>query len=97
MKITNYLFIILLTFNINVYADINTEFENWKVGQPCFKRVNLSNDIPKKYLNASAKKLHNRQKLKSFSKFITNIDDIENKYEKHHWRVFNFKIVKSIN
>ena len=53
----------------------------WKVGQPCFKRVNLSNDIPKKYLNVSAKKLHNKQKLKSFSKFITNIDDIENKYE----------------
>ena len=53
----------------------------WKVGQPCFKRVYLSNDIPKKYLNVSAKKLHNKQKLKSFSKFITNIDDIENKYE----------------
>jgi membrane-bound lytic murein transglycosylase B len=53
----------------------------WEVGQPCFKRVNLSNDIPKKYLNVSAKKLHNKQKLKSFSKFITNIDDIENKYE----------------
>jgi membrane-bound lytic murein transglycosylase B len=35
----------------------------------------------KKYLNVSAKKLHNKQKLKSFSKFITNIDDIENKYE----------------
>ena len=34
-----------------------------------------------KYLNVSAKKLHNKQKLKSFSKFITNIDDIENKYE----------------
>ena len=53
----------------------------WKAGQPCFKRINLSNDIPKKYLNASAKKLHNRQKLKSFSKFITNINDIENKYK----------------
>ena len=35
----------------------------------------------KKYLNVSAKKLHNKQRLKSFSKFITNIDDIENKYE----------------
>jgi len=53
----------------------------WKAGQPCFLRINLSNDIPKKYLNVSAKKLHNKQKLKSFSKFITNIDDIENKYE----------------
>ena len=52
----------------------------WKADQPCFLRVNLSDDIPKKYLNVSAKKLHNKQKLKTFSKFITNINGIDNKY-----------------
>ena len=52
----------------------------WKIGQPCFFRVNLSNDIPKKYLNVSAKKLHNKQELKYFNKFITNMGDIDNKY-----------------
>ena len=53
----------------------------WKAGQPCFLRVNLSNDIPKKYLNVSAKKLHNKQKLKAYSKFIKNINEIDNKYQ----------------
>ena len=53
----------------------------WKAGQPCFLRVNLSNDIPRKYLNVSAKKLHNKQRLKSYSKFIKNINEIDNKYK----------------
>ena len=53
----------------------------WKVGQPCFIKVNLSKDIPKNYLNVSAKKLHNKKKLKYFDKFITNMNDIETKYE----------------
>tara|TARA_B100001057_G_scaffold196674_1_gene197445 strand:- start:560 stop:1564 length:1005 start_codon:yes stop_codon:yes gene_type:complete len=53
----------------------------WKSGQPCFFRVNLSNDIPKNYLNVSAKKLHHKKKLKSFNKFITNINEIDPKYE----------------
>ena len=53
----------------------------WKAGQPCFLRVNLSKDIPREYLNVSAKKLHNKQKLKSYGKFITNINEIDNKYQ----------------
>ncbi len=53
----------------------------WKSGQPCFLKVNLSNDVPKNYLNVSAKKLHHKKKLKFFNKFITNIDDIDPKYE----------------
>ena len=43
--------------------------------------VNLAKDIPRKYLNVSAKKLHNKQKLKSYSKFIKNINEIDNKYQ----------------
>ena len=53
----------------------------WKSDQPCFFKVDLSNDIPKNYLNVSAKKLHHKKKLKFFNKFITNIDDIDPKYE----------------
>ena len=45
MKITKYLFIILLTLNANVYADINTEFENWKKN---FKKIALKNNISEK-------------------------------------------------
>ena len=53
----------------------------WKTDQPCFLRVNLSTNIPKEYLNVSAKKLHNKKKLKYFSKFINNINDIDTKYK----------------
>ncbi len=44
----------------------------WKKNQPCFYKVDLSNDIPKKYLNVSAKKIHNKSKLKYFMKYINN-------------------------
>jgi len=46
----------------------------WKKNQPCFIRVNLIEDIPKKLLNSSAKKLHNKNKFKVFKKYIKNKD-----------------------
>tara|TARA_B100001250_G_C19437002_1_gene630013 strand:- start:242 stop:691 length:450 start_codon:yes stop_codon:yes gene_type:complete len=53
----------------------------WKSGQPCFLRIDLSEDIPKKYLNVSAKKLHSKKNLQFFSKFILNKNDIDNNYD----------------
>tara|TARA_Y100000992_G_scaffold265296_1_gene202573 strand:- start:746 stop:1747 length:1002 start_codon:yes stop_codon:yes gene_type:complete len=44
----------------------------WKTNEPCFYRINLDNEIPKKYLNISAKKLHDKKKLKFFRKYIKN-------------------------
>ena len=44
----------------------------WKDDEPCFYKIDLSNDIPLKYLNVSAKKLHNKKKLKFFKKYINN-------------------------
>ena len=32
-------------------------------------------------MNVSAKKLHNKQKLKSYNKYIKNIKEIDNKYQ----------------
>ena len=32
-------------------------------------------------MNVSAKKLHNKQKLKSYGKFIKNINEIDKKYQ----------------
>tara|TARA_B100000795_G_scaffold239552_1_gene201288 strand:- start:972 stop:1970 length:999 start_codon:yes stop_codon:yes gene_type:complete len=46
----------------------------WKKNQPCFIRVNLIEDIPKKLLNSSAKKLHNKDKFKVLKKYIKNKD-----------------------
>jgi len=42
----------------------------WKKNQPCFIKVDLTNDVPKKLLNTSAKKLHNKHKFKILKKYI---------------------------
>ena len=44
---------------------------------PCFYKVDLSDNISKKYLNVSAKKLINKKKLKFFKKYINNISNID--------------------
>jgi membrane-bound lytic murein transglycosylase B len=44
----------------------------WNDKLPCFYKINLLNDVPKKYLNFSAKKLHNKKKLKYFRKYISD-------------------------
>ena len=51
----------------------------WNKNQPCFIRVNLMKNIPKKLLNTSAKKLHNKNKFKFFKKYLKNknIDSID--------------------
>jgi len=46
----------------------------WKKNQPCFVRVNLKNNVPKKLLNTSAKKLNNKDKFKILKKYINNKD-----------------------
>ena len=38
----------------------------WKKNEPCFYRIDLNEDIPKKYLNTSAKKVHNKKKNQFF-------------------------------
>ena len=53
----------------------------WKDTEPCFYKVDLSKKIPKKYLNVSAKKLHDKKKLKFFRKFINNNSIIHNNYD----------------
>jgi membrane-bound lytic murein transglycosylase B len=42
----------------------------WNKNQPCFIRVNLTENVPKKLLNTSAKKLHNKNKFKHLIKYI---------------------------
>ncbi len=50
----------------------------WKKNSPCFVKVNLKDNIPKKYLNASAKKILNKRKLNFFLKYIKNNVDLSN-------------------
>jgi len=42
----------------------------WKKNQPCFIKVKLNKNVPKSYLNTSAKKLHNRVKFKVLKQYI---------------------------
>ena len=42
----------------------------WKKNTPCYTKVELKDNIPKKYLNSSAKKIHNKKKVKFFKNYI---------------------------
>ena len=53
----------------------------WKDNEPCFYKIELSNNIPKKYLNISAKKLQNKKKVKYFRKFILNNQNLDEKLD----------------
>ena len=44
----------------------------WKRNEPCFLKVELRNNIPKKYLNSSARNISNKKKVVFFSKYIEN-------------------------
>jgi membrane-bound lytic murein transglycosylase B len=52
----------------------------WNDDQPCFYKINLSKNVPKKYLNVSAKKLNNKNKLKYLSRYIVNKDILDQKF-----------------
>jgi len=49
----------------------------WKKNEPCFYKIELDENIPNKYLNISAKKIHSKKKLKSFKKYIKNYSNLE--------------------
>ena len=53
----------------------------WKESEPCFYEIELSNEIPKKYLNVSAKKLHNKKNLEYFRKYILNDDVLDKQFD----------------
>ena len=76
--------------NNDAYASASNYLNQigWKSDNPCFYRIDLSDDIPKKYLNISAKKLHDKKKLKYFRKYIKNENQINKKYNK-----FNVAII----
>tara|TARA_B100000989_G_scaffold274656_1_gene233636 strand:+ start:460 stop:1455 length:996 start_codon:yes stop_codon:yes gene_type:complete len=54
----------------------------WKKNQPCFFKVELKNNIPKKYLNSSARSIKNKKNFSFFKKFIQNYDKLDIKSSK---------------
>ena len=49
----------------------------WKKNGLCYKEITLLQNVPKKYLNTSARKLHHKKKIKSFKKYIKNFNDLD--------------------
>ena len=78
-----------IDYNIDNYIDLKNSEDayasaanylnkiGWKKDRPCFYRITLKGNIPKKYLNVSAKKLVNKKKLKFFKKHIENFDELK--------------------
>tara|TARA_Y100000816_G_scaffold288540_1_gene273294 strand:+ start:177 stop:1178 length:1002 start_codon:yes stop_codon:yes gene_type:complete len=70
--------------NNDAYASASNYLNQigWKSNQPCFYKIDLYEKIPKKYLNISAKKLHNKKELRYFRKYIKKNSHINDKYNK---------------
>ena len=47
----------------------------WKKNEPCYLKITLKDNVPKKYLNSSAKKIKNHAKIKKLKKFIKNYEN----------------------
>jgi len=47
----------------------------WKKNQPCFIKVKLHKNVPKKLLNTSAKKLHNKNNFETLKEYISDKDN----------------------
>jgi membrane-bound lytic murein transglycosylase B len=48
----------------------------WKKNKPCYFKINLKKNIPKKYLNSSARDIKNKKKMIYFKQYINNSDSI---------------------
>ena len=48
----------------------------WKKNDPCFFKIELKDNIPKKYLNSSARNIKNKKKFIFFKKYIQNYEKL---------------------
>ncbi len=49
----------------------------WKKNQPCFFKIELKDNVPKKYLNSSARNIKNKRKISFLKRYIKNFDDLD--------------------
>ena len=47
----------------------------WRKNELCYLKITLKDNVPKKYLNSSAKKIKNHAKIKKLKKFIKNYEN----------------------
>ena len=49
----------------------------WRKNQPCFFKIELKDNIPKKLLNSSARNIKNKRKISFLKKYIKNFQDLK--------------------
>ncbi len=49
----------------------------WKKNEPCFFKIELDKNIPKKYLNSSARNIKNKKKFNFLKKYIKNHENLK--------------------
>ena len=49
----------------------------WKKNQPCFFKIELKDNVPKKYLNSSARNIKNKRKISFLKRYIKNFGDLD--------------------
>tara|TARA_B100000989_G_scaffold289920_1_gene262435 strand:+ start:982 stop:1983 length:1002 start_codon:yes stop_codon:yes gene_type:complete len=76
-------------FDKDNYIDLKNSFDayasagnylndmGWNQNSHCFYKIQLKENISKKYLNVSAKKINNKKKLRYFKKFIKNQESLD--------------------
>ena len=47
----------------------------WETNSPCFIKIELKDNVPKKYLNTSARKLKNKKRVKFLKRFFKNSEN----------------------
>ena len=67
----------------DAYASAANYLNNigWKKNEPCFKKIELNDNIPIKFLNISAKKIHSKKAIKIYKKYIKNYSELDIKNE----------------
>ena len=48
----------------------------WKKNQPCFYKIELKDNIPKKYLNSSARNIKNKKRASFLKNYIKDFDEL---------------------
>ena len=48
----------------------------WRKNQPCFYKIELTDNIPKKYLNSSARNIKNKKKVSFLKRYIKDFEKI---------------------
>ena len=49
----------------------------WKKNQPCFFKIDLKDNIPRKFLNSSARNIKNKKQVNFLKKYIKNFESLK--------------------